>query len=160
MDYKKEEITNSVLALIIEADKYINSREISGRINVSEEGVIKIIERIINYNEQFLDVQGKILNDGLVYVRVREWIREDVRKFLSRGGFISIQKELDERQKLEREHEETRQLFAEVADSQKKTIKQKRRIEIAKAAGLIMALTIVLKKLKNLTGRLKVLPLI
>lgn len=160
MDYKKEEITNSVLALIIEADKYINSREISRQINVSEEGVIKIIERIINYNEQFLDVQGKILNDGLVYVRVREWIREDVRKFLNNGGFISIQKELDERQKLEREHEETRQLFAEVADSQKKTIKQKRRIEIAKAAGLIMALTIVLKKLKNLTGRLKVLPLI
>lgn len=160
MDYKKEEISNSVLALIIEADRYINSREISGRINVSEEGVIKIIERIINYNEQFLDVQGKILNDGLVYVRVREWIREDVRKFLNNGGFISIQKELDERQKLERENEETRQLFAEVADSQKKTIKQKRRIEIAKAAGLIMALTIVLKKLKNLTGRLKVLPLI
>ena len=154
MDYKKEEITNSVLALIIEADKYINSREISRQINVSEEGVIKIIERIINYNEQFLDVQGKISNDGLVYVRVREWIREDVRKFLNSGGFISIQKELDERQKLEREDEETRQLFAELADSQKKTLKQKRRIEIAKAAGLIMALTLVLKKLKTLTGRL------
>ena len=153
MDYKKEEITNAVLELIFAADKYIDSREISGRINVSEEGVIKIIERIINYNEQFLDVQGKILNDGLVYVRVREWIREDVRKFLNSGGFTSIQKELDKRQKLEREEEETRQLNSEVTDSQKKTIKQKRRIEIAKAAGLIMALTLVLKKLKTLTGR-------
>ena len=153
MDYKKEEITNSVLALIIEADKYINSREISRQINVSEEGVIKIIERIINYNEQFLDVQGKILNDGLVYVRVREWIREDVRKFLSNGGFISIQKELDKRQQLEREEKETRQLNLEVTDSQKTALKQLRRIKIAKAAGLIMALTLVLKKLKTLTGR-------
>ena len=153
MDYKKEEITNSVLALIIEADKYINSREISRQINVSEEGVIKIIERIINYNEQFLDVQGKILNDGLVYVRVREWIREDVRKFLNSGGFISIQKELDKRQQLEREGEKTQQLNLEVTDSQKTALKQLRRIKIAKAAGLIMALTLVLKKLKTLAGR-------
>lgn len=153
MDYKKEEITNAVLELIIEADKYINSREMSAHINVSEEGVIKIIERIRSYNELFLDVQGKTLNGGLVYVRVREWIREDVRKFLNSGGFITIQKELDQQQKLEREDEETRQLQVEETDSQKKTLKQKRRIKIAKAAGLAMALTLVLKKLKNLTGR-------
>lgn len=153
MDYKKEEITNAVLGLIIEADKYINSREISARINVSEEGVIKIIERIRNYNELFLDVQGKILNGGLVYVRVREWIREDVRKFLNSGGFITIQKELDQQQKLEREDEEIRQVQVEVTGSQKKTLKQRRRVKIAKAAGLVMALTLVLKKLKNLTGR-------
>ena len=153
MDYKKEEITNTVLELIIEADKYISSREISERINVSEEGVIKIIERIRNYNELFLDVHGKMMNDGLVYVRVREWIREDVRRFLNSGGFITIQKELEHRQKIEREEEEARQLYTEVTDSQKKTLNQKRRIKIAKAAGLVMALTLVLKKFKNLTGR-------
>src|SRR4051812_39034595 len=98
MEYYKEAVTNTVLEVILEADKYINNIEIAGFTKLPEEEVNNAISRIKIYNELFLDLQYQGLNDEVVYSRVREWVRDDVRNFLYNGGFITIQKELGELQ--------------------------------------------------------------
>lgn len=125
MEYEKEEIANSVLEVIMGADKYINNADISKQLNVLTDEVNDAITRIRQYNELFLDVEGKTVNDGLVYVRVWEWIRHDVRKFLDNGGFISIQKELDKQHEFERKKRETHSLKPGVMQEKNKIFQRK-----------------------------------
>ncbi len=148
MEITMEQMTNSVLEVIFRADKYINAQEVTIQTGIADDEVIKAINRIKQYNELFLDAHESLFDEGLVNARVPEFFRDEVRKFLDKGGFVSLQQNtpLNINQKSEQQEFELQQLKSEISHFSDQDQKRKKTKYLVKSAGLIALLTLIIKK--------------
>lgn len=141
MEITKEQITNSVLEAIFRSDQYINTRTILLQTGVDNDELIEAVNRIKQYNELFLDVYQNSSKENLLNVRVPEFIRDEVRRFLDNGGFISLQQNT-----LIDVSSELKQPELQTTEPGEQQPKRKSTKNILKAAGLIALLTLTMKK--------------
>lgn len=154
MEMTMEQITNSVLGAILHADKYVNTLEVSIETGVAENKVIEAINRIKQHNEFFLDTYGNVFDDGLINARVPEFFRDEVKKFLHDGGFVSRSLGNGFNSQEKSDHQDVLQNKLQPDRSEYYQSEKERKAKIVlKAAGLIALATVIVGKFRAVLRR-------